>query len=403
MAAPNPRPTPASVLRALGRRGVAVAVVVGLLATTAFLALRDDREPHTVTAHFPRAVSIFVGTDVRVLGVTVGRVTSVTPDGTSVAVEMEYDADVRLPADAKAAIVTPTLVADRYVQLTPAYSGGEVLADGADIALPDTGVPVELDRIYRSLRDLSQALGPNGVNRNGTLDNLLRAGDEALSGQGERGNRMIRELSAAATTFGEGSGDLFDTVTELATFTGTLAENDRLVRAFLRDLSGVSADLADERQEISNALAAVARAVGSVEDFVGDNREALVADVEKLTRVVKNLDSERDSLDTALTVGPVAMGNLALAFNNGSNSIGSRIGIGGNVWDADGFLCGIVQQSALPRASKDLACELFAMLLEPITGQVPFIPPEHSGRPSGTANRPGPGGTALAELLAGGR
>jgi len=306
----------------------------------------------------------------------------------SVAVEMEYDADVRLPADAKAAIVTPTLVADRYVQLTPAYSGGEVLADGADIALPDTGVPVELDRIYRSLRDLSQALGPNGVNRDGTLDNLLRAGDEALSGQGERGNRMIRELSAAATTFGEGSGDLFDTVTELATFTGTLAENDRLVRAFLRDLAGVAADLADERQESSAALAAVARAVGSVEDFVGDNREALVTDVEKLTRVVKNLDSERDSLDTALTVAPVAMGNLALAFNNESNSIGSRIGIGGNVWDADGFLCGIVQQAGLPRVSADLACELFEMLLEPITTQVPFIPPEHSRRPSGTIEIP---------------
>ncbi|WP_292602975.1 MCE family protein [Nocardioides sp. REDSEA-S30_B4] len=264
-------------------------------------------------------------------------------------------------------------------------------------------MPVELDRIYRSLRDLSQALGPNGVNRDGTLDNLLRAGDEALSGQGERGNRMIRELSAAATTFGEGSGDLFDTVTELATFTGTLAENDRLVRAFLRDLAGVSADLADERQEISAALAAVARAVGSVEDFVGENREALVTDVEKLTRVVKNLDSERDSLDTALTVAPVAMGNLALAFNNESNSIGSRIGIGGNVWDADGFLCGIVQQAGLPRVSADLACELFEMLLEPITTQVPFIPPEHSGRPSGTANRPAPGGTDLADLLAGGR
>ena len=276
--------TTGSLLRGLRHRGLAVALVVALLATAGVLVLRDGEEPHTVTAHFPRAVSVFVGTDVRVLGVTVGRVTSVTPDGASVAVEMEYDADVRLPADAKAAIVTPTLVADRYVQLTPAYSGGEVLADGADIALPDTGVPVELDRIYRSLRDLSQALGPNGVNRDGTLDNLLRAGDEALSGQGERGNRMIRELSAAATTFGEGSGDLFDTVTELATFTGTLAENDRLVRAFLRDLAGVSADLADERQEISAALAAVARAVIGIHILAqqGDLPHALRSQVPRL-------------------------------------------------------------------------------------------------------------------------
>ena len=49
-------------------------------------------------------------------------------------------------------IVTPTLVADRFVQLTPVYTEGPTMADGADIALPDTGVPVELDRIYASLQ-----------------------------------------------------------------------------------------------------------------------------------------------------------------------------------------------------------------------------------------------------------
>ena len=58
------------------------------------------------------------------------------------------------------------------------------MADGADIALPDTGVPVELDRIYASLRDLSEALGPNGVNKDGTLDHVLEAGANALEGQG---------------------------------------------------------------------------------------------------------------------------------------------------------------------------------------------------------------------------
>jgi hypothetical protein len=118
---------------------------------------------------------------------------------------------------------------------------------------------------------------------------------------------------------------------------------------------------------------------------------------------VKNLASERESLDTALTVAPVAMGNLALAFNNESNSIGSRIGISGNVWDADGFLCGVVQQSDLPRASKDLACEVFAAILEPITGQVPAIPPASSTPSAPAAPRSGGavGRVGLAELLRG--
>ncbi len=371
-------------------RALVVAAAVVLLAATYFIVLRDGTETKTVSAHFPRAVSIYQGTDVRILGVNVGRVTAVTPEGNSVRVDMEYDAKYQVPADAKAVIVTPTLVADRFVQLTPAFADGDrLLADGADIALPDTGVPVELDRIYASLRDLSEALGPNGVNKDGTLDHLLRAGAHALDGKGALGNRMLTQLSAAAETFGEGAGPLFDTVSQLAEFTTTLAENDRFVRAFIADLAGVSSQLADERTEIQGALAAVADAVGTVKTFVHDNRAALVTDVERLTRVMKTIASEKGSIDTALRIAPVAIGNLSLAYNSKSGTIGSRIGISGNVWDADGFLCAVVQQSSLPRASKDLACTLFKQLLEPVEGQVPTLPPGPDGRSSTGAAAPG--------------
>jgi phospholipid/cholesterol/gamma-HCH transport system substrate-binding protein len=359
-----------SILHRFNPRIAIVAVALILLAAT-FLLVRQPEEKKTVTAHFPRAVSVYVGTDVRVLGVNVGRVTAVIPEGNSVRVEMEYDPDVQLPKDAKAVVVTPTLVADRFVQVTPVYTKGPALADAADIPLPDTAVPVELDRIYASIRDLSEALGPNGVNKDGTLNHLLEAGAHALDGQGQRGNEMLRELSAAAATFGEGAGPLFDTVEELATFTNTLATNDKLVRAFVKDLAGVSSSLVSERSEIQKALAAVADSVGTVKTFVQTNRKALVTDLEKLTRVMKTINSERDSLDTALDVAPVAMNNLVLAYNTPSGTIGSRIGVQGNLWGADDLLCAIVQQSDMPKASKDLACTIFKQLLEPVTGNVP--------------------------------
>ena len=377
-------------LTRIGRRPLAAVVAVALALAAYLVLLRDDTETRTLTAHFPRAVSIFEGSDVRILGVNVGRVTAVTPEGNSVRVEMEYDAQYRLPADAQAVIVTPTLVADRFVQLTPAYQPGDrAMADDADIPLPDTGVPVELDRIYASLRDLSQALGPNGVNKDGTLDHVLAAGAHALKGRGALGNQMITRLAAAAQTFGDGAGPLFDTVSRLARFTTTLAQNDRFVRAFIRDLAGVSGQLADERTEIRGALAAVARAVGTVKTFVHDNRQALVDDVERLTRVVQTIGSEKQSLDTALRVAPTAIGNLALAFNSQTATIGSRIGISGNVWDADGFLCAVVQQSSLPRASADLACRLFKQLLEPVEDQLPTIPPATPGKAAAPPATPG--------------
>lgn len=379
-----------TILKRIDRRVLAVVAVLLLVGVMVNL-LRSPAEMKTVTAHFPRAVSVYDGTDVRILGVNVGRVTAVIPEGNSVRVEMEYDATYQVPADAKAVIVTPTLVADRFVQLTPVYDGGDVMADDADIPLPETAVPVELDRIYGSLQALTRALGPNGVNADGTLDHLLEAGRNALDGQGARGNELIRELSAAAQTFGDGAGPLFEAVTHLAEFTGTLADNDRLVRAFMQDLTGVSRMLAEESDELDAAVAEVARAVGSIKGFVSENRDAFVTDIRKLTRVMTNIASETDNIETAVRVAPVAMGNLHLGFENVSGSQSSRVGIGGNIWDADGLICAIVQQNpAMPASLKDVACDVIAALIEPIVANLPWLPPEYaSSMPRGGASGAG--------------
>ena len=69
-------------------------------------------------------MSLYKGSEVRVMGVNIGTVTAVVPEGDRVRVAMEYDDEYKLPADAKAAIVTPTLTADRFVQIAPAYTGG---------------------------------------------------------------------------------------------------------------------------------------------------------------------------------------------------------------------------------------------------------------------------------------
>jgi phospholipid/cholesterol/gamma-HCH transport system substrate-binding protein len=376
--------------RLITPRTVIVAVLALFLTGVVMIRGADAVDDKTVTAHFPRAVSIFEGSDVRILGVTVGSVTAVTPEGGSVRVDMTYDGEYDLPEDAQAVIVTPTLVSDRFIQLTPVFTTGPALEDGADIALPDTAVPIELDRIYASLRDLSATLGPNGVNADGTLNNLVTAGAAALDGQGKRANDMLRNLADAASTFNNSGGDLFETVSQLADFTAALSANDGLVRAFIQDLADVSEQLSDERVELQRTLSAVADAVGTVKGFVRKNRKALVTDVEKLSRVMRNIASERDSLNTALEVAPTAIGNLFLAYNSESGTIGSRIGISGNVFDADGFLCSIVQQSAMPKISKDLACQLFAALLEPVENELPTIPPA-SGRKAEPAGRVAPG------------
>ena len=66
--------------------------LAGLLVIGAVVVLvGGGNDKRTVTAHFSRAVSVFPGSEVRILGVPVGTVTAVVPEGATVRVEMEYD------------------------------------------------------------------------------------------------------------------------------------------------------------------------------------------------------------------------------------------------------------------------------------------------------------------------
>jgi phospholipid/cholesterol/gamma-HCH transport system substrate-binding protein len=342
-----------------------------LLLVGTFVVFATGGDTRTLTAHFSRTVSIYKGSEVRVMGVRIGTVTSVVPEGDSVRVQMTYDSEYKLPADAHAAIVTPTLVADRFVQITPAYTRGTVMADGGNIPLARSATPVELDRIYRSLADLTTALGPNGANKNGSLDSLLSASAKALGGRGQLANRTLMNMAAATQTFGDNSGPLFSSVRQMSQLTSTLAANDQFVGQFMGNLAGVSAQLSGERGDLQRALAALARAVGIVRTFVHGNKSMVESDVRGLTTLVQTMAKEKDSLETVSRLGALGLGNLAIAFDVPSGSIGSRVQFGPTAQNLDGVLCDVVVNSHVSNAAH--VCALLKQIVSPLKASFPDI------------------------------
>jgi phospholipid/cholesterol/gamma-HCH transport system substrate-binding protein len=374
-----------NVLSRVSAKPVAVAAALILLAAT-FFVFQGGTQTQTVSAYFDRTVSIYKGSEVRVMGVRIGTVTAVVPEGDRVRVAMEYDEEYKLPAGAKAAIITPTLTADRFVQIAPAYTGGAVMADRARIALDETGTPVELDRIYQSLSDLTQALGPNGANKNGALDDLLTAGTKALEGNGKLGNDTLLNLSAAVQTFGDNSGPLFESVKNMSQLTDTLAANDRFVDSFMGDLTSVSTQLADERGNLRQALAALARAVGTVRTFVHDNKNMVQTDVRQLTDIVGILAKQKESLNTVARLGALGLGNLALAYDVKSGSIGARVQFGPTLSSFGNVLCDVVKNARVPNS--DFTCDLLNTILKPALerlGNNPMDPQPPQLKLGGTA------------------
>lgn len=347
------------------KRAVVPLVIAALVVAAAFMMFGGD-ETKTVTAHFSRAIAIYEGSDVRVLGVAVGQVTKVTPTGTDVTVEMEYDAKVKIPADAKALIVAPSIVGDRYIQLTPVYQDGDVLEDGTALDASQTGVPLELDQIYGSIDTLTVALGPTGANKNGAFTDLLESTAANFGGQGAKFHQTIEDFSKLSETLDNNKDEFFGSAAELEGFIGTLAKNDKTVRQFNQSLASVSTMLSGERGELSASLRNLAEALGQVGTFVQDNREILGSDISRLNRVAKVLVKQRVALDQTLSYAPLALNNLALTYNPQAGTLDTNANVGelfnqvqsdpatllcGFVLQADptGSICDLIQQG-LPRA-----------------------------------------------------
>src|SRR4051795_13296547 len=102
------------------------AVLVGVLLVAACITLyTSSQKTMHVTADFERVTGLYSGSAVRILGIEVGQVRDIQPEGQFVRVKMTYKGKYHVPANASAMIVPPSLVADRYVQLAPVFRGGQ--------------------------------------------------------------------------------------------------------------------------------------------------------------------------------------------------------------------------------------------------------------------------------------
>jgi len=313
----------------------------------------------TLSADFPVAVGVHPGSDVRVLGVKVGEITEVVPMGDKVRLYMRYNN--YLPKDVTAIIVPPSIVSDRYVQLAPPYTGGPVLPDRAHVTR--TGVPMELDDVYRALDRLNRDLGPEGANKDGALSRLIATGRANLEGNGENLNLTLDNASKALSTLASGRRDLFASVANLQQFTTMLARNDEQVRAFNQTLSSVAQQLAADAGELELALRKLSQALAEVATFVRENRAQLASNVEALVDITNVLVRQQQAMIDVLDVAPLALSNLALSYNPLTGTTDTRNNATGP-HNAAAYICSLMV-NVLPAPEVPKQCFDLAKAVQP--------------------------------------
>ena len=327
-------------------------VVVAMVAVVYLAYTRLGRT--TITATFPTAVGISEGSDVRILGVTVGSVDDVVPMGETVEVTLHVQRGVDVPADARAVQVTPSVIPDRNVQLLPAYSGGPKMESGAHIPLERTATPVEVDELYESVRDLTEALGPEGANKDGALDRFVTTSAETLGGNGAALGRSIDELSQAATTLADSSQDISETVVNLQSFVTMLAQNDAQVRQFNSQMATFNQTVAGQRENLQGALAELSYALADVARLVRDNQDVIRSNADRLVTLSQITADQRDDVEEILKTAPLALSNLIGAYDAESGTLSMRPNIP-EKQDPAGILCQLMTLGRLNPGDQMLA------------------------------------------------
>lgn len=290
-------------------RCLVLAAVLAFVVAGAVVGLRPS-DSHAISAYFTETQGVYPGDKVTVLGVPVGTISTIKPERDRVRVDMKVDAGVRLPANVKAAITAPALVAVRTISLGPTYHGGRTLADHAVIPLDRTVAPVEWDEVKQQLTQLTTALGPDGANKNGTVSTLVHSGATYLNGQGESINQTIKNLAAALQTLSDNKGNLFATVRNLQVFVAALQGSDTQVRLFNQRLGTVSSSLAEDRGAVSQSLHSLRGALRGLRTFLRQNKGLTASTLADLRSTTSVLAGGRQRLADLLQVAPTEISNF---------------------------------------------------------------------------------------------
>jgi phospholipid/cholesterol/gamma-HCH transport system substrate-binding protein len=316
-----------------------------------------------LTAYFTNSNGIFPGDEVRILGVPVGKIDTIEPQPQRAKITFWIDNDYKVPVDAEAVILSPTLVTSRAIQLTPAYTSGPVMQANTVIPLEHTAVPVEYDDFRQQLQKLTDSLQPTQPGGLSSLGAFVHTAADNLRGQGANIRDTIIELSAAFSALGDHSNDLFSTLKHLSILVSALQDSRDLMRQLNVNLAAVTGLLSNGPSEVGDAVKDINDVVGDVRSFVADNRESLGTTSDKLASVTRALVDSEDDIKQVLHVAPTTFQNFLNVYQPAQGTLSGALAAN-NFSNPISFICGAIQ--AASRLGAEQSAKLCVQYLAPI-------------------------------------
>lgn len=317
----------------------------------------------TFSAYFANTNGLYTGDEVRILGVAVGTVDKIDPQAASTKVTFSVDPQFSVPADVRVAILSPSLVSARAIQLVPAYSGGPKLTVGATIPQDRTAVPVEWDDFRRQLEKLTDSLQPTTPGGPSAVGEFINTAAANLRGRGDTTHDTVVKLSQAVSALGDHSTDIFSTVRNLQLLVSALSSSSDLLASFNTNLAQVTTVLSNTPNEVANATKGLDGAVTDLRSFVAENRDGLGTTFDHLNSITSALNDRRNDVKQVLHVGPTVFQNFMNIYQPAQSAL-TGILAAANFASPVQFICSAIQ--AASRLNYEQSSKLCVQYLTPI-------------------------------------
>jgi phospholipid/cholesterol/gamma-HCH transport system substrate-binding protein len=277
---------------------ISLVVVLGLI----LLAFNAEKLPligggDTYYADFAEAGGLKANDEVRIAGVRVGKVDSVSLDGDHVKVAFRIENGADFGTDTRAAIKVKTLLGAMYLSLEPAGAGQ--LKKGSEIPTSRTSSPYDVVQAFSGLARTSERIDTHQLARGlTTLADLTRNTPhnfrQALSG--------VSALSDNLAARNEQIGTLLQ---NLRSVTTTLNARDQDIVGLMEDSAVLFKALVKRRQAVHDLLTSTSELSVELTKLVRQSRGDLKPALTHLSAVLDVLNKNSDNIDQSIRLmGP---------------------------------------------------------------------------------------------------
>ncbi|MGK2948152.1 MAG: MCE family protein [Acidimicrobiales bacterium] len=299
--------------------GIVSVLLIGAVTGAAFLVglLHLLERTYEMEGSFRDAAGLRTGDDVKVAGVKVGRVTSVSADREEGLVQVEWviDQGVDIGEGAGADVALETLLGSKFIRISEPAEGDRLMEDlpreERVIPVDRTTTPVDVFDLTRDATERIDATDNDRLNqlvnqlaaitdgKRGTITDLIEGVDQVASAINER-EVQLDALLASADELAANLADKDDTLVQLI-------DSSRTILDFL----------VQRRDQLAAALGSGSDAVRSLSVLIDTNAAELDAILSDLHPTLAVVDRNLPELNRALAISGPAFYGQSLAGTHG--------------------------------------------------------------------------------------